>query len=351
MAARAAAISSAYNARVALMETVYQTTETRKATTDVLEADYCCRICSGIEGRYFRANGFPWFACARCGTTQKILTSIQYRNLNPSYDPGSFLDSKDRHEIENYLSVDEAESTLRNVAEEFVSSHASPRRFLDIGCGMGQYLMAAQRLGFEVLGFEPSKTHARVGRELLKLPIVSDYFSADKISDQTFDLVMLSHVIEHIYDPQQFIRDIIQSLRIGGALIVITPNNDSIVARSLGTSWPMLKPVDHVSMISARAFTHFDLGSAIQVHHSTSEYPYEYMSSMLAAVKSKISGKSQVSSNQRQDGVSMPPPLRRFGFHTRLLRFGLTIVSVPMYVVATLTGRHACLKSIVVRTG
>jgi SAM-dependent methyltransferase len=228
---------------------------------------------------------------------------------------------------------------------------SSPRRlFLDVGSGMGRYLIAAQRLGFEVLGFEPSLNHARVAIQHFQLPVVNDYFTPARVEGKKFDLIILSHVIEHIYDPRSFIHELLEVLRPGGALIVITPNNESIVARLTGRAWPMLKPVDHVSMIGARAYEHFNLGGVADVHHSSSEYPFEFAAAALAAVKSLLSSSRRGrSTNQTPPAKSAAPPLRGFGLKAKLLRYCLSAASAPMHAAAIAMHRQACLKSIVIR--
>ncbi len=155
---------------------------------------------------------------------------------------------------------------------------------------MGGYLLAAQRLGFEVLGFEPSKEHARVALKHFSLPVISEYFTPDLVENKTFDLIMLSHVIEHIFDPKSFLRDLVGVLKPGGVLIVITPNSDSIIARLTGASWPMMKPMDHVSLISAKAYDFFELNSLANIHHRYSEYRYEFAATLAAVLKAKLKG-------------------------------------------------------------
>jgi len=312
-----------------------------------------CRVCGGNTGRRFAANGFAWLRCKTCHTTQKVITQQQYRDLNPSYDPGEFLDSCDRQQIETYLDVRGATQVLSRVIDDYLdntTAHGSKRYFLDVGSGMGRYLIAGQRLGFEVLGFEPSMDHARVATEHFKLPVVNDYFSADRVNGRKFDLIILSHVIEHIYDPKSFIRELVDVLRPGGALIVITPNNNSLLARTIGSAWPMLKPIDHVSMISADAYGYFDLSGVAEVHHSSSEYPFEFAAAALAAAKSFVSSARRgQSTNKEPASKSVAPPLRRLGVGSKLLRYGLSAISAPMHVAAIATNRQACLKSIVVR--
>ena len=65
---------------------------------------------------------------------------------------------------------------------------------------------------------------------------------------------MLSHVIEHIYDQKHFLEDVLSALAPGGVLVIVTPNAKSLIASISRSYWPMLKPVDHVNLLSPRAF-------------------------------------------------------------------------------------------------
>src|ERR1700676_1726206 len=216
-----------------LMEVALTHSKSSEATAATLNR---CRICSGNIGRAFTANGFSWFRCGTCRTTQKTLSRQQYQDLNPTYDPGDFLDCCSREQVEAFLDIRGATAVLSDVIDSHLGrgNADEPRRcFLDVGSGMGMYLIAAQRLGFEVLGFEPSVNHARVATQHFQLPIVNDYFTADRVAGKKFDLIVLSHVIEHIYDPKSFIHELVDVLKPGGALIVITPNNESLLAGAM----------------------------------------------------------------------------------------------------------------------
>jgi len=312
-----------------------------------------CRICLGKSGRAFPANGFDWFHCGGCGAVQKVLTQREYLDLNPTYDPGEYLESASRQHIERFLRVDHATKVLDRVLQRRAKS-AFPRNerrtFLDVGCGMGAYLLAAQRLGFDVVGFEPSKDHAQVATKHLRLPVIADYFSPDRVVGRTFDLIMLSHVIEHIYAPKQFLHDLIGVLKPGGTLIVITPNSDSVVAWVTGRLWPMLKPVDHVTMLCAKTYSFFGLDELADVEHRRSEYAYEFAATMAAVAKAKIKERSAAKIETAQSGGFIsPPPLRRLSSKALMLRCALTAASAPWWLLAAATRRQACLTSILVR--
>jgi 2-polyprenyl-3-methyl-5-hydroxy-6-metoxy-1,4-benzoquinol methylase len=309
-----------------------------------------CRICRGTGGNAFSANGFDWFNCASCGTIQKILTHQQYLDLNPSYDPGAYLDSASREEIERFLRVDDATRVIKQVLgrRPADSSTAAKPSFLDVGCGMGAYLLAAQRLGFDVMGFEPSADHAYVATKHLHLKVASDYFSPQRTGGRTFDLIMLSHVLEHIYQPKQFLHDLISVLKPGGTMIVITPNSDSIVARATGTLWPMLKPVDHVTMLCAKTYSFFELENVADVRHRYSELPYEFAATVAAVLKAKVK-RGDLAEAPVRARASSPPPLRSLGLKAQLLKGLLTAASTPAWLAASATGKRACLNTVIVR--
>ena len=311
----------------------------------------CCRVCARNDGKIFHVNDFTWFRCKECGTVQKVITGAQYRALNPSYDPGQYLDSRSREEIARFLDVDEKARVLKRALKKYgkVCSPQTRGRFLDVGCGMGGYMLAAQRLGFDVLGFEPSKEHARVASTTLGLPVVPHYFEAERVGQTKFDLIMLSHVIEHIFRPADFLADLIKVLRPGGVLIVATPNVRSFVARLTGRFWPMLKPLDHVTLICERAYSHFGVAEEVDIYHHSSELSYEFAATILAVAKAKL--RAQVSAASSELAPSKARVLQETNLSGRFIRGVLTFISLPALAVAVATDTQACLTSTLVRRG
>jgi 2-polyprenyl-3-methyl-5-hydroxy-6-metoxy-1,4-benzoquinol methylase len=312
-----------------------------------------CRICGEISGKEFTANGYGWRRCTKCEAVYKVLTHQQYLDLNPSYDPGAYLDSASPEQIERFLGIEAAAETIESVTRRYVASipvDGAKRSFLDVGCGMGAFLVAAQRLGFDVIGFEPSADHAYVAKKHLNLPVIADHFSRERVGDRTFDLIMLSHVIEHIYIPKVFLHELISVLKPGGALIVVTPNSDSLVARVTGRLWPMLKPVDHVTMICAKTYSYFDLEGIADVRHWDTEYSYEFAATIAAVAKAEINRRNAPAETSACMTHASPPPLRALSLKAQVLKVLLTIASAPAWLVAAATSKRACLNSAIVRS-
>jgi SAM-dependent methyltransferase len=97
----------------------------------------------------------------------------------------------------------------------------APSTILDVGCGLGRYLKRLVALGHSVTGIEKSG----YTRELMKKGGYTVVSSVEELGAQTFDVVLMSHIIEHIA-PSEFIPFMdshLQLLAEGGILLIATP--------------------------------------------------------------------------------------------------------------------------------
>jgi SAM-dependent methyltransferase len=91
-------------------------------------------------------------------------------------------------------------------------------RVLDFGCGDGKFLDRLQRWGWETHGIEPSTTAAFARHGRLERPP----------QDGSFDFVILHHVLEHVIEPFDILRELAASLRPGGVLFAGVPRVDTL---------------------------------------------------------------------------------------------------------------------------
>lgn len=288
-----------------------------------------CRICEGSDIHAFRALGRSYGRCATCHCIQRTMTAQDYAAMEVTYDSGDSIATNDRATVEAWLGIDRALAVLRKYRPDGAID------LLDIGCGMGAYLRAGQLLGMNVVGYEPSLGHSRIARTVFGFDVRPTYFEG---TEEQFDLIVLSHVIEHIYDPRAFLALVVKSLRPGGRLMIVTPNANAYSARLTGTRWPMLVPEDHVSMLSPEALARI-VPDGCTATTMTSESGFEFLATVAAAVRSRRPRKcGEVSSVLA--GVSL---------RTRLLKFGLAVGSLPFHWAAALSDRRGALVGLIDR--
>jgi SAM-dependent methyltransferase len=126
-----------------------------------------------------------------------------------------------------------------------VEARVGVGRVLDIGCGSGHLLQAARSRGWQVCGIEIS---ASALQHLQTLGI--DAFAGDLLDAQfppdSFDLIYLSEVIEHVLTPRQWLGEIRRILKPKGLLLLTTPNRNSLTRFLLGGRWRVFRH-DHVN--------------------------------------------------------------------------------------------------------
>lgn len=108
-------------------------------------------------------------------------------------------------------------------------------RLLDVGAGSGILVAAAQKIGFDAQGIEPSTPLQRRAVEN-GLPVKLGILPSPDITGP-FDAVTLVDVIEHVPDPVGLLREIRAELAEDGVCMVVTPDVKSLSARVMGWRW------------------------------------------------------------------------------------------------------------------
>ena len=98
------------------------------------------------------------------------------------------------------------------------------KSFLDIGAGSGEILYFAKRQGFKILGIEPNNGYASYCKDTLKLPIVNNVYEKSNIKKNSYDVIHLNEVLEHMRDPITVLNDIYSFLKPNGITFINVPD-------------------------------------------------------------------------------------------------------------------------------
>ena len=137
-------------------------------------------------------------------------------------------------------------------------------RFLEVGSGLG-HLVAQLEDSFDTHGLDVNYWAVRQSKSVIQKTHLQTASAQElPFADQSFNVVIIKHIVEHLPDPQKAIREIGRVTEKGGTLILATPNLDSLLKPWKGDKWigyqdpthiSLKRPAEWVSSIEQAGFT------------------------------------------------------------------------------------------------
>lgn len=106
-------------------------------------------------------------------------------------------------------------------------------KLLDIGSGTGDFLVMAEKNGWDIIGLEPSSK----AKAIAESKGVKFLEALSNMPDQSADAITMWHVLEHVPDVEAQIEQLKRILKPEGVLIVAVPNFKSYDAQHYGKYW------------------------------------------------------------------------------------------------------------------
>jgi SAM-dependent methyltransferase len=221
---------------------------------DVTPPDNMPSIDGGQFKPYLSCEGFSYVKCNSCGLVQinpqPFAADVERRYRH--FYGNEYLTYQLKNETAFFelqklsfadMGFDRMERELRD------RSNGQPK-VLDIGCATGVMLSYLRDRGWKATGVEisPSAEYARNKRGL---NVYSHNLNDCHFPSESFDLVLASHLIEHLNDPQALCSEVHRILRPGSYFILITPNISGFQARFFGNRWRSAI-FDHLYLFSKR---------------------------------------------------------------------------------------------------
>lgn len=178
---------------------------------------------------------FGIFACDNCG--------FQITSPRPSEtEIGKYYQS------ENYVSHSNKSFGLMSIAYRLVRRFAlnqkyqllkpfiSGKKLSDIGCGTGAFLAFMNAKGMDGIGVEPDETARKNAEKLFQvIPKTEAYLN--EVEKNSFDLITMWHVMEHVYFLEERIKTLYEILKTDGTVCIAVPNPESYDAQFYKEHW------------------------------------------------------------------------------------------------------------------
>jgi 2-polyprenyl-3-methyl-5-hydroxy-6-metoxy-1,4-benzoquinol methylase len=271
-------------------------------------ADRACVACRGVE---YRSAGHKFehalWQCLRCRSifADASKASASVADLYDHYYDGAHFQ----------MPLTVAQS-LGNLVLSFEEARCTGR-FLDIGYGEGGLLSIAREHKWNCYGLEVSP-HALEYGHRQGWTVSSNGEADERFPLEGFDVVTMIELLEHVSDPDHFLKSACRWLRPGGILYITTPNANSFNSRFLGLEWSVFSPPEHITIWTAKGLSFALKRAGLEVKKVRTEgfNPVE----IFARMRTRKSEPVEV--NRNQAGLALNNALSGSGFR-RSLKTGI----------------------------
>lgn len=146
-------------------------------------------------------------------------------------------------------------SSYGEILLEAVKYSKNNGSFLEIGCGNGFMLDEALKIGFQkVAGIEPSLDAISRAPKTIQPMIKQDVLRPGIYRKNSFDVIAVFQVFDHIPDPNNFLKTCFRLLQRGGVLVLMNHDVESFSARVLGERSPIID-IEHTYLYSQKTIS------------------------------------------------------------------------------------------------
>ena len=144
---------------------------------------------------------------------------------------------------------------------KLITSLSDKGKILDIGCGTGDFLLAANKAGWQTIGFEPNNKAKKISKQK-GIEITEE---TKILENYSFDVITMWHVLEHVPDLEEYILELKRLLKPKGTIIIAVPNFKSFDAEFYGRYWAAYDVPRHIWHFSKTSISKIFLEKKLQV--------------------------------------------------------------------------------------
>lgn len=197
-----------------------------------------CSVCGSDENRYlgvreslsFKSYSQPFqlkiYQCKVCG--------LIYPNPFPFPSEAQFQENYKAPEqyFPNSLSEELFDLKLKTLKKIEKINNKKKGKLLDVGCGRGEFVYIANKIGWDATGTEVSGSFVNYGKNNFGIDIKLGTLDDINFPAESFDVVVLNSVIQNALDPKHLLEQIHRILKTDGIIFIETANNDSLIYKA-----------------------------------------------------------------------------------------------------------------------
>ena len=228
-----------------------------------------CPICSSGIGKwrtkFNRNKEYNIDICQACG--------YAFVNPRPSFDflmnyyrtsghePGGIENATNAITLNSILSSESRDPNSTVDAKRMFRSVKSLYKkegdlnFLDVGCGYGFFSKEALENGFRVYALELAELERNIAKQMTGVDAVASSFEDFTADPNYFSVILMSQILEHVLDVNEWIEKAHNLLQSRGILIIALPNFGSIFRKILQENEPFITPPTHLNFFNNKSLT------------------------------------------------------------------------------------------------
>ena len=170
--------------------------------------------------------------------------------------------------------------TYLNIIKKIKSDIAENPKVLEVGCGNGFFIKALLDCGLtkEVFGVEPGSKMVLHADEGVRSRIKVNFFKQNLFPKSTFDLILCFHVLDHMIDPNEFIRGAQALLKKNGYIIVVVHDTEGLSVK-LFQEKSAIFDIEHIYLFNRKTLSKIFLRNkfkVVQIFNLINSYPLDY---------------------------------------------------------------------------
>lgn len=199
-----------------------------------------------------------------------------------------------RHKIDNlykkssFSYIDESKylkkTYLSYLEKALVGLDKSKLKLLDIGCGNGFFLEEVKNFGVKsVYGVEPSKAAVEKASKNLKKNIKNDILKPNLFKNNFFDVICCFHTLDHITNPNSFLKICFKLLKKDGIILFVVHNTDGLSVKVFGEKSAIFD-IEHIYLFNPKSLSTIFAKNGfkiIDIFDIKNRYPISYWTRMV----------------------------------------------------------------------